>query len=143
MPWILCGVNPPPLSTWASTGITATILIFAFRFFSTWPTPLTVPPVPTPATTASTLPPLSRQTDSGVPARSLDDRAQSGLDLATFLGIFDHGDRNPVFDRRKRIERLELDHHFRAARCHFAQPHHWRVPDEFRDVVVDFSVLHS
>jgi len=46
--------------------MTPTVRIFAFLFFNTWPQPVIVPPVPTPATTASSFPPVSRQISSAV-----------------------------------------------------------------------------
>ena len=52
MPWILCGPGWPPERTGESSGSTATILSDGRRGFSTWPTPVMVPPVPTPATNA-------------------------------------------------------------------------------------------
>ena len=39
------------------------------RSLSTWPTPVSVPPVPTPATNASTSPPVSSQISSAVVRR--------------------------------------------------------------------------
>ena len=48
IPCILCGPGFPPLKTGdldGSTATTFTPLIFYFKFF---PTPVTVPPVPTP-----------------------------------------------------------------------------------------------
>ena len=48
MPWILCGPGWPPESTGESSGSTATICRPGLRGFSTWPTPVMVPPVPTP-----------------------------------------------------------------------------------------------
>ena len=55
MPWILCGPGWPPDSTGESSGSTATIRSDGLRGFSTWPTPVMVPPVPTPATNTSML----------------------------------------------------------------------------------------
>ena len=69
MPWILCGPGGPPDSTALSSGSTATILRPGLRGFSTEPTPVSVPPVPTPLTTTSTLPPVSRQISSAVVRR--------------------------------------------------------------------------
>ena len=53
MPWILCGPGWPPEITGLSSGSTAKTFRFGRRGFSTSPTPVTVPPVPTPATKAS------------------------------------------------------------------------------------------
>ncbi len=53
MPWILCGPGLPPDRSGESSGSTATILSDGRRGFSTWPTPVMVPPVPTPATKTS------------------------------------------------------------------------------------------
>ena len=60
MPWILCGPGLPPLRMGESFGSTATICTPGLRSLSTWPTPVMVPPVPTPATKMSTLPSVSR-----------------------------------------------------------------------------------
>ena len=51
----------PPESTGESSGSTATIFTFGLLAFKAAPTPLTVPPVPTPATKISTRPSVSRQ----------------------------------------------------------------------------------
>ena len=51
------------------SGSTATIFTEGLRAFSTWPTPVMVPPVPTPETTASTLPSVSFQISSAVDTR--------------------------------------------------------------------------
>ena len=48
MPWILCGPGWPPERTGESSGSTATIRSDGLRGLSTWPTPVMVPPVPTP-----------------------------------------------------------------------------------------------
>ena len=69
MPCSLCGLCVPPLSTCDSTGSTATMSVFGFSFLNTCPTPVTVPPVPTPATIASTLPPVSRMISCAVVSR--------------------------------------------------------------------------
>ena len=53
-PWILCGPGFEPDSTAESFGSTATILNDGLRGLITWPTPVIVPPVPTPATRMST-----------------------------------------------------------------------------------------
>ena len=69
MPWILCGPGWPPESTGEASGSTAIIFTEALRLLSTWPTPVMVPPVPTPAITASTLPSVSFQISSAVETR--------------------------------------------------------------------------
>ena len=69
MPWILCGPGAPPESTALSSGSTAIIFKPGLRAFSTAPTPVNVPPVPMPLTTASILPPVSRQNSSAVVRR--------------------------------------------------------------------------
>jgi len=61
IPCILCGPGFPPERTGESLGSTATIFISGLCAFKPSPTPLTVPPVPTPATKISTLPSVSRQ----------------------------------------------------------------------------------
>ena len=55
MPWMGCGVCLPPDRTGLASGSTATILSPGRRGFSAWPTPVTVPPVPTPETKISSL----------------------------------------------------------------------------------------
>ena len=50
MPWILCGPGGIPESTAEVAGSTATTCVLGLRSFSTSPTPVIVPPVPTPAT---------------------------------------------------------------------------------------------
>ena len=69
VPWILCGPGGPPDSTAESSGSTAIIFKPGLRALSTDPTPVSVPPVPTPLTTASTLPPVSFQISSAVVRR--------------------------------------------------------------------------
>ena len=66
MPWILCGPGPPPERTGESNGSTATTLKPGFLFLITCATPVSVPPVPTPLTTISTLPSVSFQISSAV-----------------------------------------------------------------------------
>ena len=61
IPWIGCGPLAPPDSTGDAAGSTATSCTEGLRSFSTWPTPVIVPPVPTPATTMSTRPSVSDQ----------------------------------------------------------------------------------
>ncbi len=68
MPWILCGPGAPPDRTGESVGSTAIIFTEGFLAFSAWPTPVMVPPVPTPATTTSTAPAVSFQISSAVVA---------------------------------------------------------------------------
>ena len=50
MPWILWEPATPVDSTAEDLGSTATTFTAGFRDFRYWPTPVTVPPVPTPAT---------------------------------------------------------------------------------------------
>ncbi len=68
-PWILCGPGFPPEITGESAGSAATMRMDGFRGFSTCATPVTVPPVPVPATTTSTRPSVSRQISSAVVRR--------------------------------------------------------------------------
>ncbi len=68
-PWILCGPGLPPEMTGESAGSAATIFSPGRRGFSTWPTPVRVPPVPVPQTTMSTLPSVSFQISSAVVLR--------------------------------------------------------------------------
>ena len=56
IPRILCAPGVPLDNTGLVAGSTATILTFGFFSFKYSPTPVTVPPVPTPATKISTLP---------------------------------------------------------------------------------------
>jgi hypothetical protein len=58
----------PPDRTAAFLGSTAIILTEGFFSFSASPTPVIVPPVPTPATTASTCPSVSSQISRAVVA---------------------------------------------------------------------------
>ena len=69
IPWILCDPGSPPDSTALSSGSTAIILRPGLRGFSTEPIPVSVPPVPTPLTTMSTAPAVSRQISSAVVRR--------------------------------------------------------------------------
>ena len=48
------------------------------------------------------------ETQTGIPGGRLDDRA-TGLELALFLGGFNHGYRDPILDRSPRILRFHLD----------------------------------
>ena len=66
MPWILCGPRGLPDSTGLVDGSTAMILRLGLRGFSARPTPVSVPPVPTPMTRTSTLPWVSFQISSAV-----------------------------------------------------------------------------
>ena len=66
MPWILCGPAVPSVSSGESLGSTPTIWTEGLRDFSTRLTPVTVPPVPMPATKMSTLPSVSAQISSAV-----------------------------------------------------------------------------
>ena len=61
MPWILCGPEAPPESTGEESGSTAATFTAAFCDLRYRPTPVTVPPVPTPATNQSILPSVSAQ----------------------------------------------------------------------------------
>ena len=61
IPCILCGPDLPSDNTGESAGSTATILTFGFLDFKYSPTPVIVPPVPTPATNISTFPSVSSQ----------------------------------------------------------------------------------
>ena len=56
MPWIACRPGLPPASTGDRAGSTATMRTSGSSCFSTSPTPVIVPPVPTPATNASSRP---------------------------------------------------------------------------------------
>ena len=69
MPWMRCGPGGPPDRTALSSGSTAIILSPGLRGLSTEPTPVKVPPVPTPLTTTSTAPPVSFQISSAVVRR--------------------------------------------------------------------------
>ena len=69
MPWILCGPLAPPESTGEAAGSTPTTRTDGRRALSTWPTPVIVPPVPTPATKMSTRPSVSAQISSAVVRR--------------------------------------------------------------------------
>ena len=69
MPWILCGPGLPPERTGLSAGSTATTWKPGLRAFSTWPTPVMVPPVPMPETRMSTAPSVSFQISSAVVLR--------------------------------------------------------------------------
>ncbi len=66
MPWILCGPALPSVRSGESFGSTATICTPGTRSLRTWPTPVMVPPVPTPATNTSTWPSVSRRISSAV-----------------------------------------------------------------------------
>ena len=61
MPWILCGPFLPPLRTGEAAGSTATALKSGLSGLMYCAMPVIVPPVPTPATTMSTLPSVSFQ----------------------------------------------------------------------------------
>ena len=69
MPWILWTPFGSPDSTADSAASTAIIWTLGLRSFSTWPTPVMVPPVPTPETKKSTWPSVSAQTSSAVVLR--------------------------------------------------------------------------
>ena len=61
IPWILCAPAFPVERTADVSGSTATIFTSAFLLFKYSPVPVIVPPVPTPATNASTSPSVSFQ----------------------------------------------------------------------------------
>ena len=69
IPCILCGPFAPPERTGLSAGSTAIALTDGLRPFSAEPTPVMVPPVPTPATKMSIFPSVSRQISSAVVLR--------------------------------------------------------------------------
>ena len=69
IPWILCGPGSPPERTGEAAGSTASTWTSGRRSFRACPTPVMVPPVPTPQTIASTSPPVSRQISSAVVRR--------------------------------------------------------------------------
>ena len=69
MPWIGCGPFWPPDSTGDAAGSTAMTCTPGLRSLSTWPTPVMVPPVPTPAMKMSTWPSVSSQISSAVVTR--------------------------------------------------------------------------
>ena len=61
MPWILCGPARPPDSTAEESGSTATMRQPGLRSFRKRPAPVSVPPVPTPATRQSTFSSIASQ----------------------------------------------------------------------------------
>ena len=69
MPWILWGPAVPAESTGEAAGSTATTRTAGFLDFRYDPTPVIVPPVPTPATKKSTAPSVSSQISGPVCAR--------------------------------------------------------------------------
>ena len=72
MPWILCGPGWPPASTGVMTGFRLDgdrLEADGLRCLITSPTPVIVPPVPTPATRMSTWPSVSFQISSAVVRR--------------------------------------------------------------------------
>ncbi len=69
IPWILCGPGSPPDKTGESSGSMATIWNEGFRCLITSPTPVSVPPVPTPEMRISTFPSVSCQISSAVVSR--------------------------------------------------------------------------
>ena len=69
IPWILWGPGFPPLRTGDSAGSTAITLKVGFLFLMMLATPVMVPPVPTPATIASTFPSVSFHISSAVVLR--------------------------------------------------------------------------
>ena len=68
MPWILCAPARPSDSTGDAAGSTATTCTSGFMRLRYAPAPLTVPPVPTPATKMSTSPPVASQISGPVVA---------------------------------------------------------------------------
>ena len=68
MPWILWGPGAPPEITGEFAGSTAMILSEGFFGFQNRPTPVIVPPVPTPATKMSILPSVSFHSSGAVVA---------------------------------------------------------------------------
>ena len=68
IPWILCGPGAPPEITGEWTGSTATSRSAGFFGFQYRPTPVSVPPVPTPATKTSIFPSVSFQSSTAVVA---------------------------------------------------------------------------
>ena len=69
IPWILCGPGSPPDRTGELSGSTPTTYRSGLRSLRRSPQPVIVPPVPTPATSTSTLPSRSRQISSAVVRR--------------------------------------------------------------------------
>ena len=69
IPWILCGPGAPPDKTGEASGSTATTFRSDSRALSTCPTPVIVPPVPTPEMKKSSFPPVSAQISSAVVRR--------------------------------------------------------------------------
>lgn len=69
MPWSPWLPLTPPLSTGEPAGSTATIFTAGFFPFRYSPTPVTVPPVPTPATKKSIFPSVSSQISGPVVSR--------------------------------------------------------------------------
>ena len=98
MPWILCGPGRPPDRTGLSSGSTAMTLKPGLRALMTSPTPVSVPPVPTPLIRISALPSVSRQISSAVVLRWISGLARflncwvmkaSGVDGDQFLRLAD------------------------------------------------------
>ena len=99
MPWILCGPGGPPDRTGEALGSTAITRQRWLRDFSTSPAPVIVPPVPTPATNASTRPSSASQISGPVVRRWI-----SGL-----AGLENWSGRNTppsVGQRAGRVDRL-------------------------------------
>ena len=69
MPWMPWGRALPPASTGDRAGSTATTRIPGTFSFSTSPTPVRVPPVPTPATKTSSRPSVPSRISSAVVRR--------------------------------------------------------------------------
>src|SRR5947208_2832990 len=133
MPWMAWGRALPPDSTGERAGSTATTCtpdIFSLR---TSPTPVSVPPVPTPATNAA-----KRRSPSASKTSA------TGLQRATTLGLFHHGHGDAVLDAAPGIQRLDFRDHGGATRLWQAiEAHHGRVPDELEDVGGDRRSAHG
>ena len=69
IPWMRCGPGLRPDSTAEDCGSTAMICAWGLAALITSPAPVIVPPVPTPATSTSTLPSSARRISGPVPVR--------------------------------------------------------------------------
>src|SRR5438270_120730 len=81
-----------------------------------------------------------READPGVAARRLDD-GLAGLQVAALLGRLDDPERQPVFDRAQRVERLDLDVKIDARRRDVIDANDRRVADGFENALI--AVSHS
>ena len=72
--------------------------------------------------------------DAGIAAGRLDD-GLAGFEIAGFLGRLDHAERQPVFHRSERIERLDLDEQVHIRRRQFVDPDDGRVAHGSENVV--------